>query len=317
MMLSLAPVAVLCLAFAGDVLAGDPPNRFHLVAWMGNAIAGCRKRCRFSSSPGRFAAGTALVIVGAVIMIGVGWSVERICAELPIWISVIVQAIVLKFTFAVRSLARAASMVAAALVNDQLDIARREVAYHLVSRDTSTLDASQVAAATIESVAENTSDSIVAPLFFYAVFGLPGALVYRFINTCDAMLGYHTDELEWFGKASARLDDLLNLIPARLTALAMLSIGLMDPYFRANRDDATRIWWRDHALTASPNAGHPMSAAAGVLGVSLEKEGHYRLGIELAEPTANSITGAIRLLWGTSMLAVLLLVGGLVLRVPV
>jgi adenosylcobinamide-phosphate synthase len=166
------------------------------------------------------------------------------------------------------------------------------LSWHLVSRDTSTLDESRIAAATIESLAENTSDSAIAPLFWYAVAGLPGALVYRFLNTADAMLGYRDAEREWLGKAAARLDDVANLIPARLTALCMI---LSAPWLGGRMEGGWRIWRRDAGTTASPNAGHPMSAAAGVLGVELEKVDHYRLGAGQPKPSARDIRRSQRL----------------------
>jgi adenosylcobinamide-phosphate synthase len=314
MMDAYTSACVLVIAFLGDVLLGDPPNRIHPVAWMGNTIAVFRRVLRFNSPIGQFASGLVLVVTGTAVLGGTGWIIERLCIELPPVISIVVQAIVLKCTFTARSLAKAASTVQSALANNDIPLARHEVAYHLVSRDTSSLGSSELAAATIESVAENTSDSIVAPLFFFAVFGLPGALAYRFVNTCDAMLGYRTQELEWFGKASARFDDLLNLIPARLTALVMLTVGLGSAASRVTNVNAARIWWRDHSLTSSPNAGHPMSAAAGVLGVTLQKRDHYKLAMELPEPTSETISGAIKLLWATAVVTVLLFTGLLLLE---
>jgi adenosylcobinamide-phosphate synthase len=123
-------------------------------------------------------------------------------------------------------------------------------------------------------VAENLSDSVVAPLFWYAVAGLPGAIAYRAVNTLDASIGYR-GPYEWLGKASARLDDLLNLVPARLTAALLLVAGALSG---ARTRDGVRILLRDGAKTESPNAGRPMAAIAGLLGVELEKVDHYRLG---------------------------------------
>lgn len=305
---SLIPTTVIVVAFAHDVVLGDPPNRIHPVAWMGSLIAVYRRLATFASPASQFVSGFILVIGGVALSIGVGWLIQRICVELPLIVSIIVQAIVLKCTFTARTLAGAASLVRSALANDDTIRARHEVAYHLVSRDTSSLGSAELAAATIESVAENTSDSIVAPLLFFAVFGLPGAIAYRFVNTCDAMLGYRTDELEWFGKTSARMDDLLNFVPARVTAIVMLVVGRFVVIPRVSLLHSARVWWRDCSLTSSPNAGHPMSAAAGVLNVSLEKRDHYRLGSELPEPTCASISNAITLLWATSIATVVVLV---------
>lgn len=299
-------VTVLGLAFAIDLLLGDPPNRFHPVAWMGNVIAQAR---RFSPQRGnikRFIYGGLFLAIGVTTVGLIGWAIDRGGAKMPVAVAVVVQALVLKSTFSVRSLSRAARAVAEPLHRDDLAAARYQVSYHLVSRDVSQLDAAELSAATIESIAENTSDSVVAPLFFFAVAGLPGALVYRFVNTCDAMWGYRTPELEWLGKTSARLDDLLNLVPARLTAMVMVVFG---GFYHRRLAAAFRIWFRDRALTASPNAGHPMSAAAGVLGVALEKKGHYLLGSGLRLPDVNDIDRAVHLLWVTAVVSVAMVIG--------
>jgi len=221
-------------------------------------------------------------------------------ARLPPIAAIFIEALLLKLAFSVRGLAQAGRAVRLSLERNDLTNARELVATHLVSRDTRSLTESQLAAATIESLAENTSDSIVAPLLYYALAGLPGLWVYRFINTCDAMLGYRDAEREWLGKAAARLDDLVNLIPSRLTAGLMLLVGLVR---RQASRQALRVWWRDCRATASPNAGHPMSAAAGLLGVELEKVGHYKLGRGQRLPGASDIHRTTRLMWGTWLAA--------------
>jgi adenosylcobinamide-phosphate synthase len=156
------------------------------------------------------------------------------------------------------------------------------------------LDGSKVAAAAIESVAENASDGIIAPLFFFAIGGLPAALAYRFINTADSMIGYHDEEHEWLGKAPARLDDLLNFIPARLTGLFII---LAAPFCGANMLQAWNTLRCDSRQTASPNAGIPMSAMAGALGVELEKINHYTLGKGLRSPSPADLGRARRILY--------------------
>jgi adenosylcobinamide-phosphate synthase len=217
----------------------------------------------------------------------------------------------LKCSFAVRALLRAASDIADALRHHDLPQARHLLGYHLVSRQVDRLRDTEISAATIESVAENTSDSFVAPIFYFLIAGLPGAFVYRYVNTCDAMLGYRTEELEWLGKAAARVDDLLNWIPARLSALLLwlassISLGRPSEGKEKCCSSGWRIWWRDAGLTESPNAGHPMSMAAGVLGVALEKRNHYRLGSEFPDPTVVEIDKIQSLFRRTVLLVVLL-----------
>jgi adenosylcobinamide-phosphate synthase len=144
-----------------------------------------------------------------------------------------------------------------------------------VSRPTSELDAGQVASATVESVAENLTDGLVAPALFFLMGGLAGAAVYRAVNTADAMIGYRDGPLEYFGKLAARLDDIFNLIPARLAALSLVTGALA---VRESAGGALAALLRDRRRTASPNAGWTMAAMAGALGVRLEKPGAYRLG---------------------------------------
>lgn len=172
----------------------------------------------------------------------------------------------------------------------------------LVSRDRSHLTTELAAAAAIESLAENLSNSVVAPLLYYALLGLPGAALYRLCNTLDSMIGYR-GHYEYLGKVSARLDDILNLLPSRLTAL--LIIGLA-PFFGGKRQTAWRIWRRDAGKTASPNAGHPMSAAAGALGVQLVKVGHYALGDNERVVSSADIKRAERMVWCVGGMAVVL-----------
>jgi len=161
----------------------------------------------------------------------------------------------------------------------------------LVSRDPGRLDEPMLVAATVESVAENTSDSFVAPLFWFLIFGVPGAVAYRMVNTCDAMIGYR-GRYEYLGKFAARLDDVLNLIPARLTGLLMVAAAGVTG---KNARGAWIIMLRDHRLTASPNAGWPMSATAGALGIRLEKTGYYQLGDPASSISVSAITDVIRL----------------------
>lgn len=164
----------------------------------------------------------------------------------------------------------------------------------MVSRDTATLDTPRIAAATIESVAENSSDGVIAPLFYYAALGLPGAFVYRWLNTVDSLWGYRDPARQWLGKSGARADDVANWVPARLTAVLLMAAA----WLFGDAGQAWRIWRRDAHLTASPNAGQPMSTMAGALGVELEKVGHYQLGAGLALPEAEDIRHAVTLMRG-------------------
>ena len=175
----------------------------------------------------------------------------------------------------IRDLVTAVWRVRDGLEAGDLAGARAAVGRDLVSRPVDDLDERATASAAVESLAENLTDSWVAPLCFYLVAGLPGTWAYRAVNTADAMIGYRESALEQLGGASARLDDLLNLLPSRLAALAVIAGA------RIGGESASRawtVWRRDGGSTSSPNAGQTMAAMAGALGVTLEKRGHYRLG---------------------------------------
>lgn len=299
-------LTVVLLAGLFDLLLGEPPNRYHPVAWMGTLIGFIRWRAEHHASRPRqlLAWGVGLVAVGLTVSIVAGWLVHALLQELPQFVALIGEALVLKTMFSIRALADAADRVRSSLARGDLPMARSWLNQHLVSRETSQLDAHQIAAAAVESVAENTSDSIVAPLLYYCLFGLAGALAYRFINTADAMVGYRTTRYEWLGKPAARLDDLANLLPARLTALLMM---IAAPLVGGNAARGWQIWLRDARLPHSPNAGHPMSAASGVLEIELEKPGYYRIGSGQHMAGVRDIPRAVRLMHSTTAVAIVLI----------
>jgi adenosylcobinamide-phosphate synthase len=278
-----------------DLLLGDPPNRFHPVAWMGSAIAAARRQAPTQGRVLPLIYG-GLISPGGALLVGMfGRLCAAACRLLPAPLNWLAEAALLKLTFSLRGLDSAAAAVERELVLRDLPAARRVLSWHLVSRDTSALDTPRVAAAAIESVAENASDGVVAPLFYYALGGLPLAVVYRWVNTADSMLGYRDPAREWLGKLPARFDDLVNLVPSRLTALLLVIAAFLSG---ADGRGAWHYWRRDGHRTASPNAGQPMSAMAGALGVELEKVDHYRLGAGLRLPATEDIRRARRLVIG-------------------
>jgi adenosylcobinamide-phosphate synthase len=296
--------AVVGVAITVDVLLGDPPNPLHPVAWMGRAIGlGRRALCRGGRV--RLLLGGAFVTltitsIAAAVAAAVAAFAPRLGPAAPL-----IEGTALSLLLSLRGLVAAARAVAAPLAGGDLDAARAAVAFHLVSRPTATLGAEEVASAAIESVAENLTDALVAPLGFYLVFGLPGAAAYRAVNTADAMIGYRDGALEWFGKVAARLDDALSFVPARLAAL-----GLIAGAAAAGEDPrgAARVLRRDGARTASPNAGRTMAAMAGALGLTLAKRGAYRLG-DGRPATAADIGRAVRVFaWAAAVTVGALLV---------
>ena len=237
-------------------------------------------------------AGGATLTLGVAGLAGAAAMAVTVLAGRLGFAGLLLEAVALTCLLSLRGLAGAAREVAGELGRGDLVAARRAVGYHLVSRPTEELDEGHVASATIESVAENLTDSLVAPALWFLAGGLTGAAVYRVINTADAMFGYRVGPLEYFGKIAARLDDLLNLIPARLAGLSVVAAASLAGESTSGAFTALR---RDRRRTASPNAGWTMSAMAGALGVLLEKPGTYRLGAG-ALPAAVDIERSVKVL---------------------
>jgi adenosylcobinamide-phosphate synthase len=277
---------ILLLALLLDLTLGDPPNQFHPVALMGRWLQQGR---RLAPARGRFWFGLGWVAAGMALCIGPGRRIEA-ARKYPI-LTDLLSALMLKSVFAYRNLRRNVNQVGQALAAGNLPEARRLTSWHLVSRDTRQLNEAEVAGAAIESLAENITDSVTAPLMAYALGGLPAAWAYRFANTADAMWGYRTPEFEQLGKFPARLDDALNWLPARLTGW-LLALSA----WPAGEDgsNAARTMLAQHQRTPSPNAGWTMSAMAGALGVMLTKRGVYRLEGGQAYLDSTTIQRAIR-----------------------
>jgi adenosylcobinamide-phosphate synthase len=303
--------AAVLVAFGLDAL-GEASATWHPVVWYGKFI-----RCLEQAAPqGRLPqllygmimlmlAAPAAFLPAAIVHIVAkrirAEAIQRGCADGGIILYALIEGIGLTPFFALRMLAGAGRAVRLSLERGDLPAAQHAL-QSLVSRDRSQLTAELAGAAAIESLAENLSDSVVAPLLYYTLFGLRGAAAYRLFNTFDSMVGYH-GRYEYLGKAAARLDDVLNVLPARLTALLIIALA---PLFGGRRWKAWQIWQRDASRTASPNAGHPMAAAAGALGVQLVKVGHYRLGDNDKAITAASIRQAEQMVWSIGCFAVFL-----------
>ncbi len=281
----------LLLALALDLFLSDPPNPVHPVAGMG-AFIRWASECAPARGPAlQFLYGLRLTFGGLILFTLPITALELLMKPYP-WIAVGVNAILLKSAFSLRHLLEAGYEVEKALESGDLPEARRAVSWHLVSRDTRSLSEGLVASATVESLAENLTDSFIAPLLAFAVGGIPLAWAYRFINTADAMIGYRDERYEYLGKFAARLDDLLNWIPARLAGVLIV---LSAPFAGGDGRNAWHMMVAQHAHPASPNAGWPMSAAAGALGVRLEKVGQYELNGSATLPLPITILRARRL----------------------
>lgn len=291
-------------ALALDLALGEPPTALHPVGWMGRLVAAGRAQRTATTPAPSLAQGAALLAAGGALCWLAASAAQRAAGALPPAAGAAARGALLKPALSLRALLGAGAEVEGALRAGDLPEARRLLGWHLVSRDTAALSAAEVAGAAIESLAENLGDGLVGPLLAHRAGGLPAAYLYRWANTCDAMLAYRTPELEWYGKAAARADDLANLLPARLAALLLVTAAALIP--GASAGGAARAALGDARRTASPNAGWPMAAAAGALGVRLTKRGAYELNPGGREPDHRDLARARALVAAAGGLAALL-----------
>jgi adenosylcobinamide-phosphate synthase len=270
------PLLILLVAIALDAVTGDPPWLYralpHPVVLIGRIIGWLDGRLNRpgAADRARRRRGILAVLVVVAAAVAVGWAIAAALAHVPFgWA---LQALVMSSLIAQHSLYIHVAMVARGLARDGLAGGRGAVA-RIVGRDPESLDQAGVARAAIESLAENFSDGVVAPVFWAALFGLPGLLAYKAINTADSMIGHRTPRHAAFGWAAARLDDAANLIPARLAGLLITGAALLVPGARAGR--AFRAMWRDAPRHRSPNAGWQEAAMAGALGLALAGPRRY------------------------------------------
>jgi adenosylcobinamide-phosphate synthase len=271
--------ALLLIAYGLDLLLGDPPWLPHPVRAMAWLAHGCEAFWRGRLSRPRLA-GVVTVLSVVAGVAGVVAGVVAGALWIHPWAHDLVVIYVLYSAFAARDLARHALTVHAALTTPDLELARQRVAM-IVGRETALLDEAGVARATVESVAENMVDGVTAPLLWAALFGPVGVLVYKAVNTMDSLFGYKNERYLEFGWAPARLDDLLNYLPARLTALLVVCVA---PLLGHSPGKAYQIWRRDRRCHASPNSAQTEAAVAGALGIQLGGPAVY-FGQLLAKPT--------------------------------
>ena len=280
-------VAVFLLAAAYDILLGEPPAKVHPVVWIGKLIAFLRTHARPSK-----ASGIALAIAVIVVTVLAGHLAVKAAGYVPL-LPLLVSAYLFKSTFAIHCLLQVSRDIGQ-MIDRDMDEARSMLPA-LVGRDTTSLSKSQASSAVIESLSENYVDSILSPFFYYLALapfglGLEAALAFKAISTMDSMIGYKTKGLKEIGFAGAKLDDLVNFIPARLS---ILLIALARPV-RATA--ALRTALRDHGRTPSPNSGWPMAALAGALNIRLEKPGYYVLAEGGAQPETADVPRALQLM---------------------
>ncbi|MEH7389545.1 adenosylcobinamide-phosphate synthase CbiB [Bacillus sp. JJ1503] len=260
----------LTIAILIDLVVGDPPHYPHPVKWMGSLIYKLDKSWNKGSS--RRLKGTVMLLTVLLTVGGISLLLVNVMYGIHPLAGILGEAILISTAIAQKSLKEAALTVYNPLKKGDLAEARHKLSY-IVGRDTDRLDEPEIVRATVETVAENTSDGITAPLFWALIGGAPLALIYRAINTCDSMVGYRNEKYEDFGWASARLDDAVNWIPSRLTSVCML---FGNRSLHTSTKKVQEIILRDAKKHPSPNSGWGEAAVAGLLGIQLGGINYYK-----------------------------------------
>lgn len=309
-------VIVLSAAFILDLVIGDPRWWPHPVVYMGKLIKavedGLFHVLSLSEEPDgdkgrKLFAGAVLWLVTVSLSTAIPWSAVYMAGRLNKWAGLILEILLCSSLLAARSLFAESMKVYRALKSGDREAARIAVSM-IVGRDTDRLDEEGIIRAAVETVAENTSDGVTAPIFWFTLFGLPGMFFYKASNTLDSMVGYKNERYLYFGRVSARIDDLLNFIPARLTGLIM-GIAAGAAGFDLRR--SFKIFMRDRKNHSSPNSAHCEAAMAGALGVRLGGDAWYfgrlhkkpTIGDDSRPPVAEDIRNANKIMLTTSVIA--------------
>lgn len=287
-----------------DLLLGDPIWLPHPVVWFGKAIAACEHKLNRGNF--RKAKGAFVAIVLIALVFALSWFLRCLLLPLPSYLLLILDAIIIFYCLAGTTLIREVREVFLAL-DRSLDEGRQQVA-RIVGRDTSELSAQEVRTAALETLAENLSDGVIAPLFWLAILGTPGMLAYKMVNTLDSMIGYKTERYKAFGCWAAHIDDIANYIPARLTAFLMI--------LATGKLGRLRFVWKNGRNHASPNSGYPEAALAGILNCRFGGP-HYYFGQLFDKPyigendrllTTEDIKKAVRVNRTAEVMMILLVV---------
>ncbi|RZN62905.1 cobalamin biosynthesis protein [Methanonatronarchaeum sp. AMET6-2] len=282
-------IVLILIALAVDMV-GEPPSKIHPVVWIGYVIEKTESLLNKESS--RLRGITAFLLISFLFV------VPAILLEMiPGVIGLLATGVIASTMFSIKNLS---SMVGDAAVEDTDK--KREVVSGLVSRDTTQLDEGQLNSAAVETGAENITDSVVSPLFFLALFGLPGIVFFRVVNTLDAMIGYKNDRYRDFGWFSARMDDILNFIPSRISGILILLVGWKKEAIQVVKEH------RDIKL----NPGWTISAISGVLNKKIEKKGYYCINRDKEPPSNEDVVKTVRIIWVVSGIFIIILIGILV-----
>jgi adenosylcobinamide-phosphate synthase len=290
------------LAYLLDLAIGELPGK-HPVMWMGDFISAFERRFYRDN----ILTGALLVLSLLALTLSIAVTLVYLAGGLPVWLSLPVLAMAASTGLAMHMLH---ASVAGLLTAEN----PRQALSYLVSRDTEAMTETEVYKGALETWAENLSDGVIAPLFYLVLFGLPGIAVYKAVNTMDSMIGYKTGRYFYFGKVAARLDDVANYLPARLTALLIIALA-------GDRRRAWQCCLRDGGKLESPNAGFPIAAMAGALGVVLGGDASYHgrikhkpvLGSSIHPINQTTLKQALNMKTGIDLIVLTLLIAGALL----
>lgn len=268
-------VAIVC-GFILDLLFGDPLWLPHPICLIGNLIGFLEKKLRKiagDDSSNLLVTGFCLVVIVLTFSFVVPYYILALAKTVSPWLAFAIEVLMFYQIFAIKSLKQESEKVYDKLVHSTIEQARLQLSW-IVGRDTAELSKEEVAKGTIETIAENTADGVIAPMFFMIIGGAPLAFLYKGINTMDSMVGYKNDDFLYFGRCAARLDDVANFIPARISAVLMIMASAL---LKFDYKNAIKIFLRDRYKHLSPNSAQTESVVAGALGISLGG-GHYYFG---------------------------------------
>lgn len=270
----------LSIGFVLDLLIGDPNNPFHPVRGIGYVAKKLEAMFRRILRKHLKAAGLIVWILTVSIIFAIAFAIVNLSREFNIYFGIILEGILIYFCISSKALVVEGYKVVKFLLINDLDGARKQLSF-IVGRDTASLSKEGIIRAVVETIAENMADGVIAPLFYAMIFGAPLAFAYKAVNTLDSMFGYKNDEYIEFGYFPAKLDDVFNFIPARITGMLII---LASAFLGYDYKNSFKIYRRDRYNHTSPNSAHPEAAIAGALGVQLGGANYY-FGKLVSKPT--------------------------------
>ncbi len=303
----------LLIGFILDLILGDPYSFPHIIRYVGTLISKTEKLIRRifpKSNKGELVGGVVLVLIVTIIPTGLTIIILKIAGSISVYLRIVIESLICYQLLATKSLKDESMKVYYELKKNDLKGARYMVSM-IVGRDTESLNEEGVTKAAVETIAENTSDGIIAPMLYIIIGGAPLGIFYKAVNTMDSMVGYKNDKYLYFGRVAAKFDDILNYIPARISAYIMILACL---FTKLNVKNAYKIYKRDRYNHASPNSAHTEAVCAGALEVQLAGDAYYfgklykkkTIGDAIRSIEYEDIKRANKLLYGTSILSIIL-----------